>query len=94
MYCRIGQVRAFLLRKVSEIQTRPLSMMMTDEERAQRLKLEQLRQEHGDLDAAINALSTAPVFDQLQMTRLKKRKLQLKDLIAQIEDDLTPDIIA
>jgi hypothetical protein len=68
--------------------------MMTDEERSLRLKLEQLRQEHGDLDAAINALSTAPVFDQLQMTRLKKRKLQLKDLIAQIDDDLTPDIIA
>lgn len=69
-------------------------MMMTDEERALRLKLEQLRQEHGDLDAAIGALTSASVFDQLQMTRLKKRKLQLKDLISQVEDDLTPDIIA
>lgn len=69
-------------------------MMMTDEERALRLKLEQLRQEHGDLDAAISALTSATVFDQLQMTRLKKRKLQLKDLISQVEDDLTPDIIA
>ena len=53
-----------------------------------------LRVEHRDLDAAIAALSTADSQDQLQIARLKKRKLRLKDQIAMIEDYLTPDIIA
>lgn len=57
-----------------------------------RVKLAELVQEHRDLDAAIAALS--PSHDQLQLTRLKKRKLQLKDQIAKIEDSLLPDIIA
>jgi hypothetical protein len=57
-------------------------------------RLEMLRIEHRDLDAAIDALSTAGTTDQLQMARLKKRKLKLKDQIAMIEDYLIPDIIA
>jgi hypothetical protein len=57
-------------------------------------RLEMLRIEHRDLDAAIDALSTAGTTDQLQMARLKKRKLRLKDQIAMIEDYLIPDIIA
>ncbi len=61
-------------------------------------RLEYLRSEHRDLDAAIAALleaSEASGFvDQLQIARLKKRKLRLKDQIAIIEDNLIPDIIA
>lgn len=59
-----------------------------------RKRLEQLRIEHRDLDAAIDALNTAGSGDQLQIARLKKRKLRLKDQIAIIEDYLIPDIIA
>jgi hypothetical protein len=62
------------------------------DEVALRAKLAELVQEHRDLDAAIAALSAS--HDQLRLTRLKKRKLQLKDLIAKIEDELLPDIIA
>jgi hypothetical protein len=57
-------------------------------------RLEMLKIEHRDLDAAIDALSTAGATDQLQVARLKKRKLRLKDQIAMIEDYLIPDIIA
>ncbi|MHA7819349.1 MAG: YdcH family protein [Erythrobacter sp.] len=57
-------------------------------------KLELLRTEHRDLDAAISALTEAGSSDQLQIARLKKRKLRLKDQIAIIEDTLLPDIIA
>lgn len=59
-----------------------------------RKKLELLRTEHRDLDAAIAALIEAGASDQLQIARLKKRKLQLKDQIALIQDSLLPDIIA
>jgi hypothetical protein len=57
-------------------------------------RLEVLRMEHRDLDAAINALSDSGSTDQLQLARLKKRKLRLKDEMAIIEDWLVPDIIA
>ena len=57
-------------------------------------RIEALRQEHGDLDAAIEALLGAPAVDQLQVARIKKRKLRLKDEIAILEDMLIPDIIA
>lgn len=63
-----------------------------------RKRLELLRSEHRDLDVAIAALTDAAErtgsFDQLQLARLKKRKLMLKDRIAAIEDVLLPDIIA
>lgn len=68
--------------------------MIDEEEQALRTKLAELRQEHGDLDAAIAAIADSPHCDQLQLTRLKKRKLQLKDQITQIEDLLLPDITA
>jgi hypothetical protein len=56
--------------------------------------LASLRTEHRDLDAAIDALTGAGATDQLQIARLKKRKLKLKDQIAMVEDQLLPDIIA
>lgn len=59
-----------------------------------RKRLEALRIEHRDLDAAIDALTAAGSRDQLQIARLKKRKLRLKDQIMLIEDHLIPDIIA
>ncbi len=67
-----------------------------DEERIAALETElyRMRQEHGDLDAAILALERMPLIDQIQIMRLKRRKLYLKDRIYIIEDQLTPDIIA
>ena len=59
-----------------------------------RVELEVFRREHQDLDAAIHALEDTGTFDQLTLRRLKKKKLQLKDKIALIEDRLLPDIIA
>lgn len=53
-----------------------------------------LREEHRDLDSAISALAASAPADQLQIKRLKKKKLSLKDRITSIEDQLTPDIIA
>ncbi len=68
---------------------------MTEEERRElAAEAARLRQEHRDLDAAIEALGHAPGCDLLQVQRLKKRKLQLRDRISFIEDQLTPDIIA
>ncbi|RME17680.1 MAG: DUF465 domain-containing protein [Alphaproteobacteria bacterium] len=65
-----------------------------DPEEVLRVELEVLRQEHRDLDAAIQALTERAAADQLTITRLKKQKLRLKDRIARIEDQITPDIIA
>ena len=59
-----------------------------------RVKLAVLRQKHRDLDEAITALQQQGAMTQLTVQRLKKQKLQLKDQIARIEDELTPDIIA
>ena len=63
-------------------------------EEEMRKRLEMLRIEHRDLDAAIDALTAAGAKDQLQIARLKKRKLRLKDQISMLEDYLIPDIIA
>ncbi len=65
-----------------------------EEERELRAQLARLMQEHRDLDAAIAALQDSPGSDLLQVQRLKKRKLHLRDQISFIEDQLTPDIIA
>jgi hypothetical protein len=65
-----------------------------DEQAALTAELNRLRQEHRDLDTAISALEEMGTGDQLQLQRLKKRKLALKDRIIDIEDRLTPDIIA
>ena len=64
------------------------------EEVAARAKLARLLQEHRDLDAAIDALAADDNSDQLALSRLKKRKLQLKDEITEINNGLLPDIIA
>lgn len=64
-----------------------------DESETQR-RLEALRTEHRDLDMAIDALRGTGSADQLQLARLKKRKLRLRDEITQLEDQLVPDIIA
>ena len=58
------------------------------------VRLTMLRMEHRDLDAAIEALRATPASDQIQLARLKKRKLRLKDEIAMLEDLAVPDIIA
>ena len=57
-------------------------------------RLHALTQEHRDLDAAIDALRGMPGHDQIQLARLKKRKLRLRDEIAIVNDWLIPDIIA
>ncbi len=59
-----------------------------------RRKLAELKSEHRDLDDVIAHLSETLPFDQLQLQRLKKRKLSLKDQILKLEDALLPDIIA
>ena len=64
----------------------------TDPEKEARLH--HLRLEHRDLDVAIDALRATTAHDQLQLARLKKRKLRLRDEIALIEDQMIPDIIA
>jgi hypothetical protein len=68
--------------------------MTKEEERELREQLARLQQEHRDLDAAIAALASSPASDLIQVQRLKKRKLVLRDKIRVIDDQLTPDIIA
>lgn len=68
---------------------------LSDEERASfEAEAARLREEHRDLDAAIEALELVGKGDQLQIQRLKKRKLFLRDRISFLDDQLTPDIIA
>ena len=74
--------------------SKPAVAMKQDEERKLREQLARLQQEHRDLDAAIVALAMSPGSDVIQVQRLKKRKLVLRDKIRVIEDQLTPDIIA
>ena len=72
-----------------------MSGLMDDlDEDALRDRLAELRQDHADLDAAVNAIAISPLPDMLLIGRLKRKKLALKDEIARIEDFLTPDIIA
>ncbi len=65
--------------------------MTPDEETGLRARLEEYRLEHRALDAAIERLAIDPAMDQLQVRRLKKRKLALKDIIAKLESKLIPD---
>ncbi len=59
-----------------------------------RVRIARLRQEHQDLDAAVHALELGARPDQIQIARLKKKKLHLRDEIKLLEDRVTPDIIA
>jgi hypothetical protein len=68
-------------------------MYSQDIETIQR-RLEELRLEHRDLDEIIERIATDPAADQLQVRRLKKRKLALKDTIARLESELIPDLNA
>jgi hypothetical protein len=65
-----------------------------DPEHILRIRLARLRQDHQDLDAAVHALELGARPDQIQIARLKKKKLILRDQIQLLEDQLTPDIIA
>jgi hypothetical protein len=64
------------------------------DEDALRQRLAELRQDHADMDAAIQAVALSPLPDMMLIGRLKRKKLVLKDEIAHIEDMLTPDIPA
>jgi hypothetical protein len=68
--------------------------MTQQDESELRAQLCRLKQEHRDLDTAIAALEAMAGFDRIQVQRLKKRKLLIKDRIGEIEDQLFPDIIA
>lgn len=68
--------------------------MTDDEEKEIRIEIGKLRQEHRDLDAAIDALTQTGLSDPLRVQRLKKQKLRLRDKISSLEDGLFPDIIA
>ena len=59
-----------------------------------RQKLDELRLEHRDLDDVVHRMQMTGGMDQMQMQRLKKRKLNLKEMIVKIENQLIPDIIA
>lgn len=71
-----------------------VACMSGDEDISLRNKLKELRLEHRDLDEVISRLSESPLVDQLQIRRLKKKKLMLKDTIARLESELIPDIDA
>lgn len=68
--------------------------MLDEEIEALKRRLEDLRMEHRDMDDALARLAVDPRVDQLQLRRLKKRKLLLKDLIAKLQSRLIPDLDA
>ena len=67
---------------------------MLDDEQTLTARLNELKQDHADLDAAVQAISRLPMPDMLLIARLKRKKLALKDEMSRIEDLLNPDIIA
>ncbi len=69
-------------------------MKFIDEQEAIKLKIFELRTDHRDLDDAIRHLTEVPYIDQLQLGRLKKKKLRLKDAILKLESKLIPDLNA
>jgi hypothetical protein len=68
--------------------------MISDEQKSLELRLEALVTEHRDLDAIIRKMGGDPMSDQLQLVRLKKRKLMFKDEIERIRSKLIPDLNA
>ena len=86
---------------VVDFATRPMGVgglmprhVIEDDLQSFKAEIDRLREEHRDLDAAIEALTLLGGIDQLQVQRLKKRKLVLRDRISYLEDQITPDIIA
>jgi hypothetical protein len=77
-----------------ELRSRSMLSLTKEQEAAFGLELAAKRQEHADLDAAIHTLSSSGYGNQMLIQRMKKRKLALKDRIAQLENILLPDIIA
>ena len=69
-------------------------MTEPEDETALRARLENLRREHRQLDEEITGGASGPILDQLMLTRLKRKKLALKDEIVRVMDSLQPDIIA
>jgi hypothetical protein len=88
-----GRLRLFNQTENQSLMNAPNDISMKTDD-VLKVELEVFRREHRDLDEAITALVEKSTSDQLTLQRLKKKKLQLKDLIARIEDRLTPDIIA
>ncbi len=83
------------LSRASRLQANEMPGTISEAELAEAMaEMEVLRQEHRDLDAAIDALQEVGAPDQLQIQRLKKRKLVLRDRLSRLEDLVTPDIIA
>jgi hypothetical protein len=83
--------------RIATITRQPVRMPFEpspEERQALSAELARLREEHADLDMAIDALDKVGSINQLQVQRMKKRKLYLKDRIIAITDRLTPDIIA
>jgi hypothetical protein len=79
----------------TELESHPGGYALDDDDRGSiHLEIERLRQEHQDLDAAVLALQVQASTNQLQIVRIKKRKLVLRDQIAKLENRLTPDLIA
>lgn len=89
-----GEGLYFGMRLVLGKRLRMKEKLTAEDRAALRTEFERLRQEHRDLDAAIEALLQLGTGDRLQIQRLKKRKLVLRDRLAFLEDQLTPDIIA
>ena len=79
---------------IAEVELTQDGYALDEDKGAIRLELERLRQEHQDLDAAVMALQAQADANQLQIVRIKKRKLVLRDQIAKLENRLTPDLIA
>ena len=72
-----------------------MSVSLSEEEIKQiKVSIVELELEHRDLDQLIEQLARDPSFEELHIKRLKKRKLQLKDQLAKLEDKLIPDILA
>ena len=72
-----------------------MSVSLTEEEIARiKILVEEIKLEHHDLDQIIERLACDPTFEELHIKRLKKRKLQLRDQLARLEDELIPDILA
>lgn len=94
IFCNDNHADAFSNTSLKVRAIQSTTVMVDQDNNEFALELAQLQQEHRDLDVAIEALHQSPAPDLLRLQRLKKRKLQLRDRITFIEDQITPDIIA